>query len=59
MLTEVTMPATFSSEGHSEKENNAVYFTRGEHSPDWVAFSDAGKKQQISVSILRFEKGVR
>jgi hypothetical protein len=59
MLTEVTLPDTFTSAGLSDKGNKWVYFSRGEHSPDWVAFSDAGKKRQISVNILRFEKGVR
>ena len=53
------MQATFISAGHSDIGNKAVYFTRGEHSPDRVAFSDAGKKRQISAIILRFEKGVR
>jgi hypothetical protein len=53
------MPDTFTSAGRSDNRNKAVYFTRGELSPDRVAFSNAGKKQQISVIILRFEKGVR
>jgi hypothetical protein len=44
MLTEVTLPDTFTSAGLSDKGNK------------WVAFSDAGKKQQISVIIRRFEK---
>jgi hypothetical protein len=51
------MPATFTSAGRSDKGNKAVYFKRGKHSPDRVAFSDAGKKRQISAIILRFEKG--